>query len=246
LGRWWEIEFFINFLCLKHTVTVRLYHYCPTGGNHSHPQYQTPLYWAYYTAMYWSIKPFVLVIVRLFSFITLFSSCCWLIVKNCHLLAWSDHWSWPITASFSENTKYVQVSSTHAGFCGACFPLFPVFSTPSWLEADGRPSWFWFWWRSLPVKMEFFLPTITLCTLRTGDWIEEKFQCNLLVSLARQFFLIGSIWIALIWSLNNYDCITMNWTVSLKCLEMTFLVIKPFKSKTVMNWTELSSISLGL
>jgi len=25
--------------------------------------------------------------------------------------------------------------------------------------------------------------------LRTGDWIEEKFRCNLLVSLARKLFL---------------------------------------------------------
>ena len=31
---------------------------------------------------------------------------------------------------------------------------------PQLVEADGRPSWFWFWWRFLPVKMSFFLFTV--------------------------------------------------------------------------------------
>ena len=45
------------------------------------------------------------------------------------------------------------------------------------MEADGRPPWFWFWWRFLPVKREFFPPTVASCTLRTGEGIIEKFQC---------------------------------------------------------------------
>jgi len=56
--------------------------------------------------------------------------------------------------------------------------------------------------------------------LRTGDWTEEKFRCNLLVSLARKlFFLIGFVCIN--WThfeLNNWillDLITMNWTLIL-------------------------------
>ena len=40
----------------------------------------------------------------------------------------------------------------------------------------------------LPVKRESFLSTVVACMLRTGDWTEEKFQCNLLVSLARKLF----------------------------------------------------------
>jgi len=46
------------------------------------------------------------------------------------------------------------------------------------VQADGRPSWFWFWWRFLPIKREFFLPTVASCTIRTGDWIREKFQLS--------------------------------------------------------------------
>jgi len=58
--------------------------------------------------------------------------------------------------------------------------LFPLSCplNPQLVEEDGRPSWFWFWWRFLPVKREFFLSTVASCTLRTGDWIREKFQCN--------------------------------------------------------------------
>jgi len=36
--------------------------------------------------------------------------------------------------------------------------------------------WFWFWWRFLPVKKEFFLSTVALCTLRTGIG-SEKIWC---------------------------------------------------------------------
>ena len=43
--------------------------------------------------------------------------------------------------------------------------------------------------RFLPVKRESFLSTVATGTLRTGDWTEEKFRCNLLVSLARILFL---------------------------------------------------------
>ena len=48
---------------------------------------------------------------------------------------------------------------------------------------------FWFCQRFLPVKRESFLSTVASGTLRTGDWTEEKFQCNLLVFLARISFL---------------------------------------------------------
>ena len=40
----------------------------------------------------------------------------------------------------------------------------------------------------LSVKRESFLPTVAPCLLRTGDWTEDKFWCNLLVSLARKLF----------------------------------------------------------
>ena len=55
--------------------------------------------------------------------------------------------------------------------------------------ADGHPSWFWFCQRFLPVKRESFLSTVASCTRRTGDWTEDKFRSNLLVSLARILFL---------------------------------------------------------
>ena len=109
---------------------------------------------------------------------------------------------------------------------------------PQLVETDGRPSWFWFWWRFLPVKREFFLSTVASCTLRTGDWLKEKFQCNLLVSWAgKLFFWIGSVWMN--WT--NFELwimITMNWTVLLKCPEMTFVVIWRY-----INIIELNIIS---
>ena len=91
------------------------------------------------------------------------------------------------------------------------------------------------WLPSLSVVLpEFFLSTTTSCMLRMGYWTEEKFWCNLLVSLARRLFWIGSVCNGSIWNLMNligldYDCIIINWTlisvdwtVSLKCLEMWF------------------------
>ena len=71
-----------------------------------------------------------------------------------------------------------------------CFvpPLFCLIK-PQLVEADGHPSWVWFCQRFLPVKRESFLSTVATGTLRTGDWTEDNFRCNLLVSLDRMFFL---------------------------------------------------------
>ena len=111
--------------------------------------------------------------------------------------------------------------------------------------------WFWFCQRFLPVKKEFFLSTVTLCMLRMGNWIEEKFQCNLLVSLAKLLFILsGFLWFGPIQNLINwdwleYDCIAIVWiiiglnsVVSLKCLKMTFVGIWRFVRKNC--WIELN------
>jgi len=67
-------------------------------------------------------------------------------------------------------------------------PLFCLLK-PQLVEADGHPSWVWFCQRFLPIKREMFLSTVASGMLRTGDWTEDKFWCNLLVSLARMLFL---------------------------------------------------------
>jgi len=107
-------------------------------------------------------------------------------------------------------------------------------------------SWFWFLWRFLPVKREFLLSTVASCMLRMGDWIREKFQCNLLVPLAR---LLLNVWNGIIWNSINctwlgYDCITMNWIliglnwiVSLKCPEMTCVVMWHYWNKIEYNYS---------
>ena len=60
--------------------------------------------------------------------------------------------------------------------------------------------------RFLPVKRESFLSTVASGMLRTGDWTEDKFQCNLLVSLARVLFLN---WLYMNYGL-DYDCNELN------------------------------------
>ena len=102
--------------------------------------------------------------------------------------------------------------------------------THLWNQANGSPSWVWFCQRSLPVKNEVFFP----------PWweigIEEKMH-----------YMTSIVWLELIWNLMywiwlDYDCnimtwivIGLNWTVSLKCLEMTFVVIWLYINKTELN-----------
>jgi len=64
---------------------------------------------------------------------------------------------------------------------------------PQLVEADGRPSWFWFCQKIFLLKGSFSFHS-RLCMLRVGDWIEEKFGCNHLGFLSEATFLkIGSV-----------------------------------------------------
>jgi len=119
------------------------------------------------------------------------------------------------------------------------------------VEAVGHPSWVWFCQRFLPVKRELFLSTVVSCTLRTGDWTEEKFRCNLLVSLARQivFELALYVWIGPIFNLINwiwldydYNDLDSNW-LELDCtievpLKLHLLWFGAIQIK--LNWFENS------
>jgi len=54
-----------------------------------------------------------------------------------------------------------------------------MFIVPSFLSSQppaGRGRWPPFLVLVLPVEREFFLSTVASCTLRTEDWIREKFQ----------------------------------------------------------------------
>ena len=69
----------------------------------------------------------------------------------------------------------------------------------------------------------------------SGDWTEEKFQSNLLVSLARKLFfeLVLYVRIGPILNSMNWTLIGLNWTVLLKCFEMTFVVIWCYINKLI-------------
>ena len=56
--------------------------------------------------------------------------------------------------------------------------LYKIYVRKNW--RDHRPQ---------RVKRESFLSTVATGTLRTGDWTEDKFRCNLWGSLARILFL---------------------------------------------------------
>ena len=70
---------------------------------------------------------------------------------------------------FSSLTLCFSFSAGIPGLVFWCL-LFPLSSPlkPHLVEADGRPSRVWFCPRFLPVKREFFLSTVSSCTLRTG------------------------------------------------------------------------------
>ncbi|MEQ2259283.1 hypothetical protein XENORESO_009346 [Xenotaenia resolanae] len=48
---------------------------------------------------------------------------------------------------------------------------YTTLNDPQSVGADGRShgAWFWFCWRSLPVKREFFLSTVATCMLSMRD-----------------------------------------------------------------------------
>ena len=115
------------------------------------------------------------------------------------------------------------------------------------VQADGCPRRVWFCQRFLPIKRDFFLSIIISCLLRTRDWIKSKFLCSIVASLARQLFLNGLCrnWTNLesneidligLWFITmNWILIGLNWTVSLKCLQMTFIGIWRYINKTELN-----------
>jgi len=85
--------------------------------------------------------------------------------------------------------------------------------------------------------------------LRMGDWIEVKFWCNLLVSIANLLFLIGFVcmnWadlefieIKLIVLWFYYNELDSKWLeLSLKYLEITFVVIWHYRNETELNWIQ--------
>jgi len=88
------------------------------------------------------------------------------------------------------------------------------------------------------VRREFFLSTVASCTLRTGEVLVQSVG---FLSLAAFFKLALYVWIGLICNLMNliWFPIGLNLTVSLKCSEMTFVVIWHYINKTDLNWTEI-------
>ena len=77
--------------------------------------------------------------------------------------------------------------------------------------------------------------------LRTGYWIKEKIQCDLLVSLGRQLLIK---WHFMNWTkpdFNEFE-IRLNWIVSLKCLSMTFVLNWPYL-KINLNWVDCGQMT---
>ena len=132
----------------------------------------------------------------------------------------------------SDRFQFVHVRRISFEWCyGVCCPLFSVFSNPSWsrqmatLPESGSARGFFL------LKGSRFSPQSPRA--RSGREI-----CILLVSLARKCMYV---WIGLILNLMNWIMITinftltgLNWTVSLKRLERTFVMIWRYISK--LNW----------
>jgi len=85
--------------------------------------------------------------------------------------------------------------------------------------------------RFLPVEWEFFLSTVASCTLRMD---QREVLVQSVGFLSDETFLSMN-WTNFAFNQFDYDCITMNWIVSLKGLEVTFVVIWCFINKTELN-----------
>jgi len=70
--------------------------------------------------------------------------------------------------------------------------------------------------------------------LRTEDWIEEKLQCNLMVSLARLLFSLKKIKIKI-------GFVWMNWT-NLEFNEFDLIGLRMYYNKLDSNWLELDCV----
>ena len=82
-----------------------------------------------------------------------------------------------------------------------------------------------------------------LWMLRMGDETEEKFRCNLLVSLTRKLL----NWLCMkwtIWNWINWILIGLNLIVSLKCPVETFVLIWNCISQIKLNWTTSNTLRL--
>ena len=95
--------------------------------------------------------------------------------------------------------------------------LTPYLSSQPPVKENDCPSWAWFRWRYLPVKIEFSSPPSQDVKLH---WRENLMRSNDFLSYATSQ---GLICIRLI-GLLNWIIIRSNGTLSLKCIEITFVL----------------------
>jgi len=73
------------------------------------------------------------------------------------------------------------------------------------------------------LKGSFFYSPLSACMLRTGDWIQQMIQCDLMVSLARQLFIEFTLHEYKNTKLDSFE-FELDWAVLLKHLEINLVV----------------------